>query len=142
LLLTLVITLLSSFYPGWLAGRLRTIHTLKGKVKLQSGNHAFTLRKGLIVFQFIIAQVFIVSSLIVARQLSYVLHTDLGFNHEAVLTVEIPFRAFRESDNYGKEQVLKQALKKHTEIADVALGNIPMESGPMGSKNFYHQGAG
>lgn len=140
-LLTLLITLLSGFYPGWLAGRVQTVYVLKGKAAPQTGRSTFTLRKGLIVFQFIIAQVFIVSSFIVARQLHYVLHTDLGFNHEAMLTVEIPYRAFREPENYGKEQILKQELSKHTEIEHVALGNMPMGT-PMAGKSFYHQGDG
>src|SRR5690606_38561345 len=140
-LLTLLITLLSGLYPGWLAGRVQTIYILKGKTLPQAGKHTFTLRKGLIVFQFIIAQVFIVSSFIVAQQLHYVLHTDLGFNHEAMLTVEIPYRAFREPENYGKEQILKQELRKHTEIANVALGDMPMGT-PMGGKSLYHQGDG
>ena len=145
-LLALLITLLSGFYPGWLAGRMRTTHTLKGKMTVLDGHHSLSLRKGLIVFQFIIAQVFIVSSFIVARQLHYVLHTDLGFNHEALLTVEIPFQAFQDPENYGKEQILKQELTKHAEIAGVALGHVPMTTPagpwPMPGTTVYYQGNG
>jgi len=37
------------------------------------------LRKSLTVFQFVIAQVFIIATLLVSKQISYALNKDLGF---------------------------------------------------------------
>ncbi len=47
----------------------------------------FTLRRILMVFQFSISLLFIIASLVVGRQIRYMLHADMGFNSNAVITV-------------------------------------------------------
>src|SRR5690606_9479928 len=82
------------------------------------------LRKGLIVFQFVIAQVFIVSALIISQQLNYTLQKDLGFSHDAVVNIAMPSKSDQGADI--DPFLYKQALNKHPEIADIALGHEPL----------------
>jgi ABC-type antimicrobial peptide transport system permease subunit len=60
LALVLLITLLSGIYPAWLITRVQTVNVLKGQTLGADGRTRFNLRKGLITFQFIIAQMFVI----------------------------------------------------------------------------------
>src|SRR3546814_13750107 len=66
---------------------------LKGQGEKMVMGARLSLRKTLIVFQFVIAQVFIVSALIIGQQLSYTLGKDLGFTHDAVVNIPMPYRS-------------------------------------------------
>src|SRR3546814_14243278 len=69
---------------------------LKGQGEKMVMGARLSLRKTLIVFQFVIAQVFIVSALIIGQQLSYTLGKDLGFTHDAVVNIPMPYRSDQE----------------------------------------------
>lgn len=120
------ITVLAGLYPSWLATRVQTVRVLKGETKQSIRGYQLNLRKGLIVFQFVIAQVFVICSIIIGQQLKYTLDKDLGFEHEAILTVEIPYKLQQDSLFQGSQFVLKQRLAQHPEIAAVSLGDLPM----------------
>ncbi|HWK58219.1 MAG TPA: ABC transporter permease [Parapedobacter sp.] len=142
LLLAFSITLIAGIYPAWLITRVQTINVLKGQAEKVLGRVRFSLRKGLIVFQFVIAQVFIISAIIIGQQLRYALNKDLGFNHEAVLTVGIPFN-IRDKEPYKDKQfVLKQQLERRPEIAGVALGDLPMSNSMMATILFHDSDTG
>ncbi|WP_162391488.1 ABC transporter permease [Spirosoma endbachense] len=86
LLVTAVTTLLAGFYPARVLGRYQPVMTLKG-ITTTAGTGKATLRRGLIVFQFTISLVFIIASLVMGSQLRYVLHTNLGFKTDAIITL-------------------------------------------------------
>jgi putative ABC transport system permease protein len=92
LFLSLVIaatTLLAGFYPAKVLGNYQPTVTLKGIAAVPGGGKG-ALRKGLIVFQFTISLVFIMASLVIGSQLRYVLHADLGFKADAIITLSRP----------------------------------------------------
>jgi putative ABC transport system permease protein len=89
LLVTAVTTLLAGFYPAKVLGNYQPTVTLKGVTALPGGGKG-TLRRGLIVFQFTISLLFIIASLVIGSQLRYVLHADLGFKKDAILTLGYP----------------------------------------------------
>jgi ABC-type antimicrobial peptide transport system permease subunit len=138
ILLIVVITLFSGFYPAWLITRVQTVNVLKGQAERAVGKVRFNLRKSLIVFQFVVAQVFIISSLIIGQQLQYSLNKDLGFDHEAVLIIDIPYKIRYNEHFKGKQFVLKQNLEKHPEFTAIALGDLPMSSS-MSANILYYQ---
>ncbi|MFD2743775.1 MULTISPECIES: ABC transporter permease [Sphingobacterium] len=131
LVLTVIITVLAGLYPSYLINQLRVIETLKGKLETRIQGTKLTLRKGLIVFQFIIAQFFIVGALIMAYQLNFTLTKDLGFSHDAVVTVRMPFKSYHNAD--VAPALYKQALEKHPEIAKIARGHEPQNQNHWGN---------
>lgn len=122
------ITLIAGIYPSWLATRVQTVRVLKGEINQSVGGYQLNLRKGLIVFQFVIAQLFAVCAIIIGQQLRYTLDKDLGFQHEAIVTVDIPYKVQADSSYQGKQFVLKRMIEQHPEINNVALGDIPMSN--------------
>ena len=140
--LIVLVTLLSGIYPAYLITRVRTAQVLKGQTEQLAGSGRNTLRKCLIVFQFVIAQIFIVSAVIIGEQLRYSLNKDLGFNHEAVLTISIPWKIEKDEKQRHKKFALKQELKNHANIAAVALGNLPMNDDMMATVLSYQSDTG
>ena len=63
--LVLAVSLLAGWYPGWLVTRFQPVEVLRGRgsLSLGTGSQGFSLRKGLIVFQFTMAQVFIIGAI-------------------------------------------------------------------------------
>ncbi len=88
LLLVLLVTNIAGFYPGWLLSRFKPIQMFRAS-GVVTRRHRFSLRQGLVVFQFFISQVFIVCTLIISQQLNFLENAPLGFNEQAIITVDL-----------------------------------------------------
>ncbi len=86
-LLLLVTSFFSGFYPALLLSALQPVKVLYSKQKLMGRNY-FT--KGLIVLQFALAVFLIIGSVAINAQLNFLSHTDLGYNPENLVAINIP----------------------------------------------------
>ncbi|MCE7992963.1 MAG: FtsX-like permease family protein [Roseivirga sp.] len=75
--------LLAGSYPALYLSGLRTTESLKGKLVKRFGD--IWARKGLVVFQFSVSVVMVVSVLIVARQLDFIQSKNLGYDRDNVI---------------------------------------------------------
>ena len=121
--LVLVVSLLAGLYPGWLITRAQPVRVLRGQVDAGPSSGRITVRQGLIVFQFAVAQLFIVGALIIGQQLHFMLNTDLGFNREAVVVFDIPWKLMDQPAYKDKHFTLLEELKKLPEVEKAALGD-------------------
>lgn len=137
--LIVVVALISGLYPAWVASKVNTVNVLKGATTNVVGKGSFSLRKGLIIFQFLIAQVFIIGSIIIHRQLSYALNMDLGFNKNGIVTVTIPYYIKDKPAYKDKQFVLKNELERNASIPGVSLGNRPMDNNMIGNILIYYK---
>ncbi len=85
----LLVSFLSGSYPGIIMSRIVPVLALKGKVNHNDTGGSST-RKFLVVAQFAISIVLIVSTLIISRQIDYAINTNLGFDKESIIMSEIP----------------------------------------------------
>lgn len=99
------ITLFAGIYPGLLLSGISPVLALKGKLT-QHHLGGFVTRKSLIVTQFIISQVLIVGMIVIGKQMHFALNTDLGFDKEAIVTVEVPSNIEKEKRNDLKNRFL------------------------------------
>ena len=104
LLVIVVTTLLAGFYPAKVLGNYQPTVTLKGMTALP-GSGKGALRKGLIVFQFTISLLFIIASVVIGSQLRYVLHADLGFKTDAIITLNAPHENTLSGSSFGSDKI-------------------------------------
>lgn len=88
LLAFITVTCLSGLYPAMVMSGFKSINVLKGIGGATS--KGISLRRGLVTFQFIIAQILVIATLVVASQMDYFRNGDMGFNKEAVITASFP----------------------------------------------------
>jgi predicted permease len=89
LAVTIIVTALAGFYPSIVLSRFNPVNALKSKVTVNAAK-GISLRRGLVVFQFIIAQALIIGTLIIVKQMNYFMNQPLGFYKDAI--VNVPFR--------------------------------------------------
>jgi putative ABC transport system permease protein len=82
------------------------------------------LRKGLTVGQFVIAQFFVIATLVVGKQIYFGLNQDLGFSREAIVT----FDTHRDTIP-ARRQLLFNALRAMPEVGKVSMGFLPPGGG-------------
>lgn len=86
LLLILAVTILAGFYPAIMLSSYKPVSVLKNQANAATGiSRKAWLRKGLTVSQFVIAQVFIIGTLLVSKQINYSLNRNIGMKKDAVL---------------------------------------------------------
>src|SRR6185503_8773397 len=123
--LWIVGTLLSGFYPALVLSSFKPVSVLKGKLK--NSLRGILLRKGLVTLQFIASVVLIAATLIVYRQLNFMMSRDLGVDIDQVLVVERPGISSRDRTAYNSAiDVFRNELKKSPGIIGVsASATIP-----------------
>jgi putative ABC transport system permease protein len=120
---TTVVTALACFYPSVVLSGFSPVDALKSKMTASKAN-GISLRRGLVVFQFIIAQVLIIGTLIIVKQMNYFMDQPLGFDKEAIINV--PFRV--DTAFFRREEHLKQLLMSVNGVQAVSFSsNTPVE---------------
>ncbi|MEJ8803175.1 ABC transporter permease [Pontibacter sp. H249] len=107
--------IVSGSYPAFFLSSFDPAVVLKGAVKLNY--KAAYLRKGLVVFQFILSGLLIVSTLAVYLQLHYLRNKDIGLQREQVVYVPI------EGALAERYETVKQELSSMPGIASVSAAN-------------------
>jgi putative ABC transport system permease protein len=88
--IAIITGLLAGSYPALYLSRFNPAIVLKGKLHSQTGEQ--WARKGLVVFQFTLSVIFIVSVLVISRQVEYVQTKNLGYDKDNILYFKIEGR--------------------------------------------------
>jgi putative ABC transport system permease protein len=136
--LTVVVSLASGFYPAIMLSSYKPVLVLKNQASSKSSKTRNAwLRKSLTVTQFVIAQFFIMATVLVSKQIYYALHKDLGFKKDAIIILNSPWKNRTPTRN----QVLLNKLRAMPQIEMVSVGNSAPSSGSMNSTfGFYKDG--
>jgi len=138
LILTITMSLLSGFYPALVLSGYKPVSVLKKQVQGSGGQTRNAwLRKSLTVSQFVIAQFFIMATVLVGKQIYYALHKDLGFKKDAIVIVNSPLKSSRPALN----RVLLNKLRSLPQIEMVSQGyDAPISDAPQSTEGTYIDG--
>lgn len=126
----LVVSLVSGFYPALLLSGFSPALALKNKITNRSTG-GFALRRGLVVFQFIISQLLIVGTVILLSQMNFLESKDLGFTKDAIITVPIPDNA-----PVNNKKALKSELLGMAGVEMASLCSRPPSSGAVAMTGY------
>jgi putative ABC transport system permease protein len=113
-------TFLSGSYPALFLSSFRPMKVLKGK--MHSGNKEIFSRKSLVIFQFGLSLVLIISTMIVFQQIQYAKNRPLGYDTNGLIQI-----AKRSSPNLrGHYFAMRQDLLNTGAVVEMAEMNCPI----------------
>lgn len=119
LAVVLVVALLSGSYPAFYLSRFKPGDVLKGKVA--TGTAAEKFRTTLVVFQFSITVLLIVSAAVIHNQLGFIQSGKLASRQEQIMTVRLV--------DVGRQPALRQLMKQNKEVKEVSFtDHLPRQS--------------
>jgi putative ABC transport system permease protein len=130
--IVIICGLIAGSYPSLYLSSFNPVFVLKG-LKMKTGSAAF-IRKGLVVFQFAISVVFIISTVIVYLQIQHVKNRNLGFNKNNLIEIN------PEHDISKIFPLIKNDLLGAGIIQDVALADHSTLYGGDTDPRFKWQG--
>ncbi|MFT4015703.1 MAG: ABC transporter permease [Agriterribacter sp.] len=113
--ITIICGLIAGSYPSLYLSSFNPVFVLKG-LKIKTGSATF-IRKGLVVFQFTISIILIVSTIVIYQQIQHVKNRNLGFNKNNLLQIDMNSEMKK---NYA---VVQQDLLQSGVIEDLAISN-------------------
>lgn len=113
----LILGIISGLYPSVVLSNFKVLSVLKGNFRKPKGS--IGLRKGLVVFQFMISTVLIIATLVVQKQLDFINSKDLGFTKENMVLV--PVQGQLNDENVRAQ--LKSRLLANPDFTHVAFSS-------------------
>ncbi|HEY0246036.1 MAG TPA: ABC transporter permease [Mucilaginibacter sp.] len=136
LLLTLGVSLASGFYPAMMLSAYRPVTVLKNQsLTDNSQTRNAWLRKSLTVTQFIIAQFFIMATVLVSKQIHYALNKDMGFKKDAIITIALPWK----NRTPSRDELFFNKLRALPQVAMVSVGGASPSSGGYSSTDITYK---
>lgn len=130
--ITLICGLLAGWYPAFYLSSFKPIKVIKG-VQVRE-NSATYIRKGLVVAQFAVSIVFIISTIIVYQQVQHVKSRDLGYQKENLIKINV------NGDMIKNFNPIRQDMIASGLIENLALNNSDILYGGNNGSGFEWQG--
>lgn len=129
----LVIGALAGIYPAFYLSSFNPVNVLKGSVS--KGSKSSSTRSILVVFQFTTSIILIISTVVIYRQMSYILNKKLGYEKEQVVLLQ-------GANTLGdKIPAFKNELLQLSQVEQVSVSDyLPIRGSKRDGNTFYNDG--
>jgi putative ABC transport system permease protein len=128
-----IIGVLAGLYPSFYLSRFRPVEVLKGRVS--SGSRHSSLRSVLVVFQFTTSVILIVATLVIYRQMQFIMNKKMGFDKSQVMLIQGTGTLDKQMRPF-KNELLKLQGINNVSISDF----LPVSGGKRNMNTFYIAG--
>lgn len=104
--MTVVVTFLAGLYPALIVSGFKPVTIFKNKLTAKATG-GISLRRGLVVFQFVIAQLLVIGTIVVVKQMQFFRNQSMGFEKEGIALIDLP----SDSSLKVKYPLLKQRMQ-------------------------------
>jgi ABC-type antimicrobial peptide transport system permease subunit len=133
LMVAVVVTFLSGFYPAMVLSGFKPALALKSRISMEKVK-GISLRRILVITQFAISQVLIIGTIVAVSQMNFIRKADLGFNKESILVT--PNNT--DSISLLHMDALKQELQKLSGVQSVTMMFDAPSTGNNWESNFNY----
>ena len=126
------VNFLAGSYPGVVLSKFNPVDAIKSKISTNSIG-GISLRRGLVVLQFVIAQLLIISTIVVIEQMKFFREQPMGFDKNAVAFIELP----SDSTDQLKYNYLKAEMVKLPGVSAASFCLDAPASFGSNNTNFY-----
>ncbi|MUH34972.1 ABC transporter permease [Zobellia amurskyensis] len=123
----------AGIYPAVILSSIKPVKALKGGIIMQSGSG--TLRKSLVVFQFVVSIGLVATVIIISQQFRFTQKKDLGYTKDNLIALRIGT-----DEASSKFESIKSAFLNIPGVVDISSGNYAPSEIILADNGFYLPG--
>jgi putative ABC transport system permease protein len=129
-----IIGVFAGSYPAFYLSSFIPYEVLKGRI--QTGKSQLSIRKFLVIFQFVISILLIICTMVIYKQIGYLRNRDLGFDQEQVVVISLKDGTVRK-----QYDAIRASLLTNPNIIKVA-GTSSIPGGQFNQNSISYEGQG
>ncbi len=130
----LLVTFLAGSYPGVVLARFDPVAAFKSKINTKTVG-GISLRRSLIVLQFAIAQLLIIGTLVIVRQMDFFRNRPMGFDRKAITLINLP----GSKDRIQKNALFRSLVLQLPGVISASLCSAPPSTSWTNESNFIFE---
>jgi putative ABC transport system permease protein len=133
LVLSVVVGIVAGIYPSFYLSSFKPIQILKGN--LTRGAKSSPLRSTLVIFQFTSSIILIIGTMVIYRQMNFILNKKIGYEKEQVLLLQGTNTLGNQIVSFANE------LRDLPPVAEVTTGDyLPVRGSKRNGNSFWNEG--